>query len=110
MLLRSRSSSSSSRRGFSPPRLALLATLLAMLTAMLILRVLDVAGFNGTVYTDMDWNADGQVTWPEILQGFYAVRVREVSEGRRVCRHYAFLRTPDQPIRVDCRVEMGTAP
>jgi len=99
--------SSSSGRRFSPPRLALLATLLAMLAAMLILRALDVAGFNGTMYTDMDWNADGEVTWPEIVQGFYAVRVREVSEGRRVCRHYAFLRTPDQTIRVDCRVEVG---
>jgi len=99
--------SSSSRRGFSPPRLALLATLLAVFAAMLILRALDVAGFNGTAHTDMDWNGDGEVTWPEIVQGFYAVRVREVSEGRRVCRHYAFMRTPDQTIRVDCRVEVG---
>jgi len=104
MLLRSRSSSS--RRGFSPPRLALLATLLAMFVAMLILRALDVAGFNGTEPADMDWDGNGEVTWPEIVQGFYAVRVRELSEGRRVCRHYAFLRTPDQAIRVDCRVEV----
>jgi len=106
MLLRSRSSSSV--RGFSPPRVALLATLLAMFVAMLILRALDVAGFNGTAPKDMDWNADSEVTWPEIVQGFYAVRVREVSEGRRVCRHYAFLRPPDQVIRVDCRVEVST--
>jgi len=104
MLLRSRTSS---QHGFSPPRLALLLTLLAMLVAMLVLRMLDVAGFNGTALTDMDWNGDGEVTWPEIVQGFYAVRVREVSEGRRVCRHYTFLRAPDQTIRVDCRVEMG---
>jgi len=107
MLLRSRSPSS--RRGFSPPRMALLATLLAMFATMLVLRALDVAGFNGTAYTQMDWNGDGEVTWPEIVQGFYAVRVREVSEGRRVCRHYAFMRTPGQAIRVDCRVEVGAA-
>jgi len=104
MLLRSRSSSP--RRGFSPPRLALLVVLLAMLVAILILRALDVAGFNGTDIKQMDWNGDGEVTWPEIVQGFYAVRVREVGEGRRVCRHYAFLHTPDQAVRVDCRVEV----
>jgi len=104
MLLRLRSSSS--RRGFSPPRLALLVTLLAMFAAMLILRALDVAGFNGTVHTQMDWNGDGEVSWPEIVQGFYAVRVREVVEGPRVCRHYAFMRTPDEAIRVDCRTKM----
>jgi len=107
MLLRSRSHPS--RRGFSPPRMALLVTLLAMFATMLILRALDVAGFNGTAYTDMDWNGDGEVSWPEIVQGFYAVRVRELSEGRRVCRHYAFMRAPDQAIRVDCRVEVGAA-
>jgi len=105
MLLRS--PSPTSRRGFSPRRLALLATLLAIFAAMLILRALDVAGFNGTAYTDMDWNGDGEVTWPEIVQGFYAVRVRETREGRRICRHYAFMRAPDQAIRVDCRVEVG---
>jgi len=80
--------------------------LLAMLVAMLVLRALDVAGFNGTAPEDMDWNNDGQVIWPEIVQGFYAVRVRETREGPRLCRHYAFLRTPDTAIRVDCRVEM----
>jgi len=104
MLLRTKSSSA---RGFSPPRLALSVTLLAMLAAMLVLRALDVAGFNGTAPGEMDWNGDGQVTWPEIVQGFYAVRVRELREGQRVCRHYAFLRTPEEALRVDCRVEMG---
>jgi len=102
MLLRTRSP-----RKFSPPRMALLITLLAILAAMLILRALEVAGFNGTAPEEMDWNGDGQVTWPEIVQGFYAVRVRETSEGPRVCRHYAFLRTPEEAIRVDCRVQMA---
>jgi len=101
MLLRPRSPGK-----FSPPRMALLITLLAILAAMLILRALDVAGFNGTAPGEMDWNGDGQVLWPEIVQGFYAVGVRETSEGQRVCRHYAFLRTPEEAIRVDCRVQM----
>jgi len=87
--------------------MALLLVLLAMLIAMLILRALDVAGFNGTVPEEMDWNGDGQVTWPEIVQGFYAVSVRETREGARRCRHYAFLRRPDDTIRVDCRVQIS---
>jgi len=102
MLLRTRSS-----RPFSAPRRALLVVMLAMLVAMLILRALDVAGFNGTAHTDMDWNGDGEVTWSEIVQGFYAVSVRETREGARVCRHYAFLRRPDDAIRVDCRVQIS---
>jgi len=107
MLLRRKSSSP---RGFSPPRIALFVTLLAILAAMLILRALDVAGFNGTVPEEMDWNGDGQVTWPEIMQGFYAVGVRQTREAQRICRHYAFLRTPQAVIRVDCRMEMEAAP
>jgi len=99
-----------SPRTFSPPRMALLITLLAMLIAMLVLRALDVAGFNGTTLEEMDWNGDGQVNWPEIVQGFYAVRVHETTEGRRICRHYAFLRSADETIRVDCRVQMEAAP
>jgi len=101
MLLRTRSP-----RTFSTPRMALLVALLGMLVAMFILRALDVAGFNGTAPDDMDWNGDGQVTWPEIMQGFYAVRVRVSSEGPRVCRHYAYLRTPDNTLRVDCQIQV----
>jgi len=78
----------------------------AMLVAMWVLRALDVAGFNGTEPADMDWNGDGQVTWPEIMQGFYAVRVHVTGEGPRVCRHYAFLRVPEAIIRVDCQNQM----
>jgi len=102
MLLRPRES-----RPFSTPRKALLLALLAMLVAMYLLRALDVAGFNGTTPEDMDWNGDGVVTWPEIVQGFYAVSVRETREGARVCRRYAFLRRSDDAIRVDCRVQMA---
>jgi len=102
MLLRTRSA-----HKFSPPRMALLLALLAILAAMLILRALDVAGFNGTTPEEMDWNGDGRVLWSEIVEGFYRVQVRETIDGPRVCRHYAFLRTPDDTIRVDCRVKVA---
>jgi len=105
MLLRTRSPSS--RRSWSRRRIALLAALAGVMAAAWVLRLLDVAGFNGTAPEQMDWNGDGQVVWAEILQGFYAVSVRETREGARTCRRYAFLRTPDTPIRVDCRVEFG---
>jgi len=106
MLLRTRSTSS--RRGWSRRRSALLIALAALLATMWILRALDIAGFNGTAPGQMDWNGDGQVSWPEIIQGFYAVRVDETREGARTCRRYAFLRAPDVSIRVDCRVEFTT--
>jgi len=110
MLLRRRSPSTP-HRGFSRRRVALLLAVLVMLALMWLLRALSIAGFNGTAFEQMDWNGDGQATWAEILQGFYAVSVHEHAEAagdhRRTCRRYAFLRTPDTPIRVDCRVEFG---
>jgi len=106
MLLRTRSPSSP-RRGWSRRRVALLLTVLVMLALMWLLRALNIAGFNGTAPEQMDWNGDGQVTWAEILQGFYAVSVQDTREGARSCRRYAFLRTPDAAIRVDCRVEFA---
>jgi len=108
MLLRRRSPSTSPR-GWSRRRVALLLAVLVMLALMWLLRTLHIAGFNGTAFEQMDWNGDGQVTWPEILQGFAAVSVRETREGARTCRRYALLRTPDAAIRVDCRVEVGAA-
>ena len=95
------------RPRFSPRRKALLAMVLALLAAMLVLRFLGVAGFNGTQPNEMDWNGDGVADQAEIVQGFTIVAVRVRQEGRRTCRSYARLRAPESALRVDCRVEIG---
>lgn len=94
------------RPRFSPRRKALLGAVLLMLAAMLVLRLMGVAGFNGTQPRQMDWNDDGVATRAEIVQGYTIVAVRETREGRRSCRHYARLRDPQTPFRVECRVEL----
>ena len=86
-------------------RKALLAAVLAMLALVGVMSWLGVAGFRGTQPRDMDWNADGTVTRGEIVQGYYAVAVRETTEGRRTCRNFVWLRDTAAPIRVECRVE-----
>ena len=86
-------------------RKALLAAVLAMLALVGAMSWLGVAGFRGTQPREMDWNADGVVTRDEIAQGYYAVAVRETSDGRRRCRNYVWLRDTATPIRVECRVE-----
>ena len=88
----------------------LLAAVLALLAAMLALRFLSVAGFNGTRPDEMDWNGDGVADQSEIVQGFTIVAVRVRQEGRRTCRSYARLRAPESALRVDCRVEIAEAP
>ena len=94
------------RPRFSPRRKALLGAVLLMLAVMLALRLMGVAGFNGTQPRQMDWNDDGVATREEIVQGYTIVGVRETSEGRRSCRHYARLGDRDNPFRVECRVEL----
>ncbi|MCA0394954.1 MAG: EF-hand domain-containing protein [Proteobacteria bacterium] len=95
------------RPRFSRRRKALLAAVLVMLAAMGVLRWLGVAGFSGTQPREMDWDSDGTVTQAEMLQGFTVIAVTERRDGRRTCRSYARLRAPDQPLRVDCRVEIA---
>ena len=97
------------RPRFSPRRKALLAVVLALLAAMLVLRFLGVAGFNGTQPNEMDWNGDGVADQAEILQGFTLVTVQVRQDGRRTCRSYARLSAPELPLRVDCRVEVAGA-
>src|SRR5690606_28640324 len=65
----------------SPRRKALLATVLLAMVAMLALRWMGVAGFNGTQPREMDWNDDGVATRAEILQGYTIVGVEETREG-----------------------------
>ena len=93
------------RPRFSPRRKVLLAVVLA-LAAILALRFIGIAGFNGTQPNEMDWNGDGVADQAEIVQGFTIVAVETVREGHRSCRRYARLRDPDALLRVDCRVEI----
>lgn len=95
------------RPRFSPRRKALLVAVLALLAAMLVLRVMGIAGFNGTEPREMDWDGDGVATQGEILQGFTLVAVKVAQDGQRTCRTYARLRAPASPLRVDCRVEFA---
>ena len=95
------------RPRFSPRRRALLAAVVLALAAILALRFLGIAGFNGTQPREMDWNGDGVADQAEIVQGFTIVAVRVRQEGRRTCRSYARLRAPESALRVDCRVEIG---
>jgi len=93
------------RARFSPRRKALLAAVLLALAAMLVLRLLGVAGFNGTQPQEMDWDEDGVASRAEIVQGYTIVAVRETREGARTCRHYARMRDRQAPFRVECRVD-----
>lgn len=95
------------RARFSPRRKLLLAAMLLLFAAMLVLRLMGVAGFNGTEPRQMDWNDDGVATRDEIVQGYTVVAVSETREGPRTCRHYTRLRERGAPFRVECRVEFG---
>ena len=95
------------RPRFSPRRKTLLVVVVLALVAMLTLRFMGIAGFNGTQPREMDWNGDGVADQAEIVQGFTIVSVRVMQEGRRTCRSYARLRAPESALRVDCRVEIG---
>lgn len=92
-------------RSISPRRRMVFALVLAMLALIAALSWMGVAGFRGTQATDMDWNADGQVSRGEILQGYTVIVVREAAQGNRSCRSYARMRDRENPIRVDCRTE-----
>ena len=95
------------RSRFSPRRKALLAAVLLALAAMFALRLMGIAGFNGTQPREMDWNDDGVASRDEILQGYTIIAIEETREGPRTCRHYSRLRDRQAPFRVACRVEFG---
>lgn len=97
------------RARFSPRRKALLGTVLLAMVAMLVLRLLGVAGFNGTQPRQMDWNDDGLASRTEILQGYTSIVVQERSEGARTCRSYVRMGDRGTPLRVECRVEFAGA-
>ena len=97
-------------KGLSARRKTLFVLLLVVFVLMGLLSWMGVAGFRSTPVEDMDWNADGQVSRSEILQGFTVIVVSETTEGRRVCRYYARMRDRDEPIRVDCRTEAAASP
>ena len=90
------------RRGFSGRRRGLLAIVALLLAGVAWLHFTGAAGISGMAVRDMDWNGDGQVTQPEILQSFYAVTVKKSQDGARQCSAYSWRKT-GQPIRVDCR-------
>ena len=98
-----------SRPRFSPRRRLLLATVALALAAMAVLRLLGIAGFNGTAPQEMDWNDDGVATRAEIARGFTLIAVEESRDGPRSCRRYVHLRDRGSPIRVECRVEFEDA-
>lgn len=85
-------------------RRVLLAAVLLAMAAMLVLRLMGVAGFNGTQPREMDWDDDGVATRAEILAGYSLVAVEQTREGPRSCRRYARLGRRDEPFRVECRV------
>ncbi|WP_202839504.1 EF-hand domain-containing protein [Luteimonas saliphila] len=98
---------STARPRFSPRRKALLAFVVLLLAAMLVLRLLGIAGFNGTAPEGMDWNDDGVASRAEIVQGYTVIAVDETREGPRSCRRYVHLRDRETPFRVECRVEFA---
>lgn len=100
---------SASRRRLSPRRKVLMATVLLVLALMLVLRLMGVAGFNGTQPGQMDWNEDGVASRAEILQGYSLIAVRETRDGPRTCRRYMRL-GHDEPFRVQCRVVLVPEP
>ncbi len=93
------------RPRLSPRRKLLFAVLLLVMAAMLALRLMGIAGFNGTEPGGMDWNDDGVASRGEIVQGYTIIAVHDTREGARTCRHYARLRDREAPFRVECRVE-----
>ena len=93
------------RRGFSGRRRGLLVIVALLLAAVAWLHFTGAAGISGMAVRDMDWNGDGQVTQPEILQSFYAVTVKKTQDGARKCSAYAW-RKSGQPIRVDCQTTL----
>ena len=95
------------RARFSPRRKLLLAAMLLLFAAMLVLRLMGIAGFNGTAPEGMDWNDDGVASRAEILQGYTIIAVDETRDGPRTCRRYVRLRDREAPFRVECRVEFG---
>lgn len=94
-------------RRLSKRRKVLLAALAALLLGMGVMTLLGVAGFRGTQPQEMDWNADGEVTRREILQGYTLVAAEDATDGNRTCRSFAWLRDRANPIRVDCRVDVA---
>ena len=94
----------------SPRRRVLLAAVLLAMVAMLVLRLMGVAGFNGTQPREMDWDDDGVVTRAEIVRGYSVVAVEQTSEGPRTCRRYVRLGQRDEPFRVECRVVLVPEP
>ena len=93
-----------SRLPLSPRRKVLLATVLLVLVAMTVLRMMGVAGFNGTQPREMDWDDDGVATRAEILRGYSVIAVEQTRDGPRTCRRYVRLGRGDAPFRVECRV------
>ena len=98
---------SASRWRLSTRRRLLLGTVLLVMAAMLVLRLMGVAGFNGTQPREMDWNDDGVASRAEIVQGYTVIAVEQTRDGPRTCRRYARLRERGTPFRVDCRVEFS---
>ena len=88
----------------SPRRRVLLGAVLLAMVAMLVLRLMGVAGFNGTQPREMDWDDDGVATRAEILRGYSVIAVEQTREGPRTCRRYVRLGRGDAPFRVECRV------
>ncbi len=98
-----------SRWRLSTRRKLLLGTVLLVMAAMLVLRLMGVAGFNGTQPREMDWNEDGVASRAEIVQGYTVIVVDQTRDGPRTCRRYARLRERQAPFRVDCRVVLDPA-
>ena len=97
------------RARFSPRRKVLLGMVLLAMVAMLVLRLLGVAGFNGVQPREMDWNDDGLASQAEIVQGYTRILVESRQEGARTCRRYVRMGDRSNPLRVECRVEFDGA-
>ena len=93
------------RGKFTPRRRALLMLVLLALGWLGWAWYAGIAITRGVEKEQMDWNGDGQVTQPEILQSFYAVTVKKTQDGARKCSAYAW-RKSGQPIRVDCQTTL----
>lgn len=88
-------------------RIALFATVAALLLALGWMRYTNAAALSGMPFKEMDWNEDGELTRTEVLQGFFTVTAVTTQDGNRRCVDYR-RRGSAESIRVECRTE--TAP
>ena len=90
------------RGRLTPRRKVLLGLMAVALVAVGVAGWLGMAATRGVQTEEMDWDGDGTVGTPEILQSLYAVTAERKQDGNRQCTTYRWFRS-EEVIRVDCK-------